>query len=126
MAAIMQACVSYYASVSSFIISIWSISHWQQARRESLKVSQCRCVRQEVSLSITLVHLHIFSHFLRKRNIFSHFSQHRKTHSISDTHLIRLIRFFSAEAAEFNKTRLSPFAPCSLMGENETLYSPGR
>ena len=97
----------------------------EQVKREAVRL-------QDASLTITSTHPRIFSHSSpREKNIFSHFpprgSHKGRSRSIFDccTRLIRLIRFFSAEARSLTRRDSRPFAPHSLMGENGTLYSPG-
>lgn len=77
---------------------------------------------------------HIFTPCRRKKQIFSSpfffFKKPRgKSRPVVDScaRLIRLIRFFSDKAPSLTRVDAHPlFAPCSLMGENETVYSPRR
>ncbi len=87
------------------------ISHMKRSQsRWRGKKSGCgrRSQRQDADMSITSTHLHIFSHSFQGGNIFSHFTPYwshkgEVTHIDCCARLIRLIRFFSAEA--WNLTR---------------------
>lgn len=85
-----------------------------------------------MDFSIKSARWHIFSRPVEGRNRFSRllffFKKLRgKSRPVLDSCacLIRLIRFFSDKASSLMRVGAHPlFAPCSLMGENETVYSP--